>query len=573
VVRKPPPRRRDARNRRLWTHAAPIVGIAAVAFAVGIVVGRGPDRAEHKLVTDYLRAWAHQDYSRMYSMLDPASRARVTQDAFTAAFQGAASTATIVSTTTGRIGKRHGDLVPVPVTLVTRLFGTLHRTLQLPLTGTGSSAHVRYSDRLLFPGLGPGEALTRHTTMAQRSTIFARDGTPLAQGPNRISPIPGVASQIVGTLGPIPPADVGLYQRLGYPPDAKVGLDGLERVFQQRLAGAPGGVLLGGSKVLASVSPAPGLSVTSTIDPRLEQAAIAAMANRYAGIVAMDPRTGELLALAGIAYSALQPPGSTFKIITATGALQAGIVKMSDTFPYATQALVGGVPLQNANGESCGGTFVQAFANSCNSVFAPLGAKLGGAKLVATAEKFGFNQPTGIAGAAESTIPSASDIGDDLAVGSSAIGQGLVQTTPLEMTDVAATIAMGGKRPIPTLQSGEKPRFVRVTSRHIAHLVQLLMIAVVRFGTGTVASIPGITIAGKTGTAELRNTVVPTGTTTTPGQPPPNSPLNTDSWFVGYGPVGHPRIVVGALFPAQGAGATTAAPAVRQVLAAALQHA
>src|SRR5581483_6957617 len=267
---------------------------------------------------------------------------------------------------------------------------------------------------------------------------------PLAQGANRTSPIPDVASQIVGSLGPIPAADATHYAADGYPPDAKVGLDGLERIFQHQLVGKPGGTLRAGSRVIASTGPEAGLPVTTSIDPAIERAAVAALAGRYAGIAAMDPRTGAVLALAGVAFSALQPPGSTFKIITATGALEAGIVKMTDTFPIATQALVGGVPLQNANGEACGGTFVQAFANSCNSVFAPLGAKLGAARLVNVAERFGFNQQPSIPGAAESVIPAANAIGDDLAVGSSAIGQGLVQTTALQMTDVAATIAMGG---------------------------------------------------------------------------------------------------------------------------------
>src|SRR5205823_6533526 len=149
----------------------------------------------------------------------------------------------------------------------------------------------------------------------------------------------------------------------------------------------------------------------------------------------------------------------------------------------------------------------------------------------------------------------------------SAIGQGKVQASALEMTDVAATIAMGGRRPIPTLRAHQRPRFVRVTSRHIARLVQRMMIAVVDFGTGTSAKIPGLTVAGKTGTAELRNTTIPS---TDPNAPPPDSPKNTDAWFVGYAPVGAPRIVVGALFPEQGAGGATAAPAVHDVLVAAL---
>jgi penicillin-binding protein 2 len=133
------------------------------------------------------------------------------------------------------------------------------------------------------------------------------------------------------------------------------------------------------------------------------------------------------------------------------------------------------------------------------------------------------------------------------------------------MTDVAATIAMGGRRPLPTLQTHQKPRFVHVTTRRVARLVQQLMIAVVQFGTGTSVQIPGVQVAGKTGTAELRNT------NPNPNDPNADSPQNTDSWFVGYAPVGKPRVVVGALFPAQGAGAATAAPAVHSVLEAALQ--
>jgi cell division protein FtsI/penicillin-binding protein 2 len=419
----------------------------------------------------------------------------------------------------------------------------------------------------VFPGLRTGEQLTRRATLAPRAELLARDGTPLAQGPTRSSPISDVAGQVVGSVSLIPAQDAATYNALGYPADAKVGVSGLERIFQQQLAGTPGGTLLAGTRTLARSDAHAGLPVTTTIDPALERAATTAMGNRYAGIVAMNPRTGEVLAFAGVPFSALQPPGSTMKIITATGALEAGVVKMTDTFPILTGAALEGFTIQNANGESCGGTFVQAFANSCNSVFAPLGAKLGAKRLVDIAERFGFNEPSPIPGVAESTIPSASTIGDPLAVGSSAIGQDKVQATALEMTEAAATIAMGGRRPVPTLRLHQAPRFVRVTSRRIAGLVQRLMLAVVEFGTGTVAQIPGVKVAGKTGTAELRNTTAPS---TDPNAPPPGSPLNTDSWFVGYAPVGHARIVVGALFPEQGAGATTAAPAVHDVLAAAL---
>jgi penicillin-binding protein A len=552
--------RRAGRRRKLVRRAAPLGALAVVAFVAGLILAGGPGRAERQLVTQYVDSWTHGDYAHMYSLLDAASRRRMPQTQFVQALDAAAATATLVSITHGTVGSRSGGAIPVRMRVVTHIFGALSEVLEVPLSGTGSSARIRFSNALLFPGLRPGEQLTRQVSLPPRADLLARDGTPLAQGPTRTSPIPDVAGQIVGTLGPIPATDLSAYEARGYPPDAQVGLNGLEHVFEDRLAGTPGGKLLAGHRSLASVRPVAGTTVTTTISPPLERAAVAAMAGRYAGIAAMDPRTGALLALAGVAFSALQPPGSTMKIVTATGALEAGIVKLTDTFPIQTSTTLEGFTLHNANGEACGGTFLNAFAVSCNSVFAPLGAKLGAARLVDIAQRFGFNQPPSIPGASEPTIPSAKTIGGPLSVGSSAIGQGMVQSSALEMTDVAATIAMGGRRPLPTLVLHARPRFVHVVSRRIARLVQKLMIAVVEFGTGTVAQIPGVVVAGKTGTAELRNTAAPGA----------SSPQNTDSWFVGYAPAGHPRIVVGALFPAQGAGATTAAPAVHDVMVAAL---
>jgi cell division protein FtsI/penicillin-binding protein 2 len=542
----------------------PLAVIAGIAVAVVLILQPDPGAAERRLVSNYVHAWAGAHYGQMYSLLSPASQQSLSERRFAAAYRRDATTATLTTLALVRVGSRRAGAIPVRIAVATRLFGTLRETLEVPLLGSGSSATVRFVPSLLFPGLEGHERLARHMALPPRATLFAADGTPLAQGPDRTSPIADVAGQIAGVLGPIP-ADAALrYAALGYPPDAKVGQDGLERAFQPQLAGTPGGVLLAGHRVLARIDPKPGHDVTTTIVPSVERAAIDALGGRYGGIAAMNPRTGGLLALAGVAFSALQPPGSTMKIITTTGALEAGIVKLTDTFPIATSATLEGYTLHNAGGEACGGTLLNAFAVSCNSVFAPLGAKLGGRRLVDVAERFGFNQPPSIPGAAEPTIPSARDIGGDLAVGSSAIGQGKVQASVLEMTDVAATIAMGGRRPIPTLAAHQPPHFVHVTSRHVAGLLQRLMIAVVQFGTGTAAAIPGVTVAGKTGTAELQNT------TTTTGGSVPNANAETDAWFVGYAPVGAPRIVAGALFPNQGAGGATAAPAVREVLIAGL---
>ena len=545
----------------------PLAILAGAAAAVVLVLPAGPGAAERHLVTNYVHAWAGGDYPKMYSLLDPGSRQVITEHAFAAAYRHDATIATLQRLIPVRVGSRRGVYVPVRLRVQTRLFGTLRETLEVPLLGTGSSATVQFSRALLFPGLTGRERLSRRMSLPPRATLLAADGTPLAQGPDRTSPIPAVAEQIAGVLGPIPSTDAAAYAAQGYPPDARVGQDGLERAFQTELAGKPGGLLLAGRRVLAQVSPARGADVTTTIVPSVETAAIDALGGRFGGIAAMDPRTGALEALAGIAFSDAQPPGSSMKIVTSTAALDAGIVKLGTVFPYSTEAVLDGYTLHNANGEDCGGTLLNSFAVSCNSVFAPLGARVGGRRLLEMADRFGFNQPPAIPGEAESSIPPKS-LGSDLEVGSSAIGQGQVLATPLEMADVGATIAMGGKRPLPTLEAHQPPHFVPVTSGHVAREIQQMMIAVVQFGTGTAAAIPGVTVAGKTGTAELQST------TTSTGQSVPNADQLTDAWFVGYAPVGRvggPRIVAGALFPNQGAGGATAAPAVREVLVAALE--
>ena len=111
----------------------------------------------------------------------------------------------------------------------------------------------------------------------------------------------------------------------------------------------------------------------TTIDPDLQEAAVAALAGRAGGIAVLDARNGDVRALAGQAFSAPQPPGSTFKMVTTTAALQKGVVSLDDEFEITNGVNVGGRFIDNANGEYCGGTFRQAFAESCNADFAPLG--------------------------------------------------------------------------------------------------------------------------------------------------------------------------------------------------------
>jgi peptidoglycan glycosyltransferase len=252
-------------------------------------------------------------------------------------------------------------------------------------------------------------------------------------------------------------------------------------------------------------------------------------------------------------------------MITLTAVLEAGAAKPSTVFPYQTETHLSGVRLENANGESCGGTLVQSFANSCNSVFAPLGAKVGAEKLVSTAEHFGFNQPPDVPGFAESTLPEAGKVGDDLAVGSTAIGQGNVEATALQMAVVAATIGNRGLRPRVRVQLDSKPQYTRATSARVARTVGRMMVTVVRNGTGTAAAIPGVTVAGKTGTAELGNTVDQEGNKN------PNAP-DTDAWFAAFAPVRKPKVAVGVLLVQAGAGADVGAPTARDVLASTLQR-
>ena len=272
------------------------------------------------------------------------------------------------------------------------------------------------------------------------------------------------------------------------------------------------------------------------------------------------PRDGSVLALAGLAVSAPQPPGSTFKIITLSGALAAGIAKPSDSFPVRSSATLSGVQLRNASNEQCGGSLTTSFADSCNSVFAPLGAKLGAKRLVRTAEAFGFNTTPKVPAAKPSTIPQPEQLKDDLAVGASAIGQNRDLATPLGMAVVGATIAMGGRHPRPRIVRSEKVLRKRAVSAKVAAQVRAMMLAVVSGGTGTAAAVPGVQVAGKTGTAELRPTA---------GGPP--DPKNTDAWFVAFAPAYAPKVAVAVMLVGAGAGGKAAAPIARQVLQAALK--
>ncbi len=580
----------DSRNQRL-RRAAPVLALAAVAFLTGAIVGahRGSS-ASLTLADDYVRAWSHGDYAQMYGDISSASKRTTSPGAFAAAHRQAMRTATAVSLApAGHARSLGAGRVEVPVRVRTRLWGMLELPLVLDTVATEGSPRVEWSRSQAFPGVADGARLNRRMTLPRRATLLARDGKVLAESPpegqegGRSDPLGEQASAVVGEVGPIPAARRRALEAEGVPPDADVGTSGLELALDSHLRGRPGGELLAGEKLLASTTPRAAHTVRTSISPAVQESAVTALGGQLGGVVAMKPSTGEILAVAGIGLDGLQPPGSTFKIVTVAGALGAHIATPHTVYPYATHATLDGVTLNNAGGEECGGSLELAFAVSCNSVFTPLGVKLGAPRLVATAERFGFNQDPGVPGAARSSLPAADAIQGELAVGSTAIGQGEVLATPLQMATVAAAIGDNGHRPAPTFLAGAPRAGAQAVSPQVAHTVRHLMTEVVRQGTGTSAAIPGVVVAGKTGTAELKSSCTPTpaeregAEAASEAEPEAESctgtesnPENTDAWFAAFAPAIHPRIVVCVMLVKNGAGGDTAAPVAREVLEAGL---
>jgi penicillin-binding protein A len=564
----------------MLTRAVPLMVIATAAFVGGIVLASGPDAPAAER---FLDAWERDDYAQMHSEITTEAQSKFPLEAFERTYADAAETATITALDAGDVSE--GDDVAVAtISFDTHAFGALSGELSLPM----SDDRVEWAPNLIYPGLDSNERLVRRTRAPARAAILAGDRTPLAKGPASARSLDPAAAAVVGEVGaPTREQGAELAAR-GFPPGTLTGLSGLELAWNDRLAGQPGGQLLavaadeendlGGGRVIASSEPVPGEPVRTSIDPVLQQSAVAALGSLYGGVAVLDAKKGSVLALSGIAYSAPQPPGSTFKVITATGALDAGIVTPSDEFPVETSNSEIGREIPNAHDEACGGTFAVSFARSCNTVFAPLGAELGGEQLVETAEQFGFNSaPTLFDPAATAAVdPPASTIpaslSDSVETGESAIGQGRVLATPLAMASASQTIANGGTR-MPNavarnteLQPDAKP--VEVTSKETAATMRNLMIGVVTEGTGVAAALPGIQVAGKTGTAELGPSALEPGQELGPGEEPPQ---DTDAWFTAFAPAAEPKLAVAVMIvDSDGDGGTVAAPIARQVLATGL---
>jgi beta-lactamase class D len=531
-----PGARRRRGPRRLGPPLAALLALGLVAGAAAYIVLGPREGDERRAAAErFAAAWAKGDRAGMWQLLDDETKRRFPLERFDTTYRAAERAATVSAVRTGPVRQAGGDRLLVPVRVRTRTFGTLRGALSLPVISVDEGARVRWRPFLRLPGLRPGERVRRRVlSRPRRAAILAADG-------RRLSRI-AAASAIVGRA-----------------PSAEDAGSGLQRRFDARLGGRPGAELRFGDRVIRRVRARRGRPVRATIRPGLQRAAQQALGSRLGGIAVVRPRDGSVLALAGLAVSAPQPPGSTFKIITLAAALQSGIAKPSSTYPVQTAARLSGVLVRNANDESCGGTLVNSFVHSCNSVFAPLGAKLGARRLVAAAERFGFNERPRIPSARVSRISPPSALRDSLAVGAAAIGQDRDLATPLAMASVGATVAERGVRAKPRVVRSDRVIRRRAIRARVARQVRSMMIGVVRSGTGTAARIPGVEVAGKTGTAELRPTA---------GGPP--DPRNTDAWFVAFAPASRPRYAVAVMLVGAGAGGAAAAPMARRVLEAAL---
>src|SRR4051812_35998125 len=431
-------------HRRHRPHLRPGVVLAVLALlAAGAAVAFlliQRDDGRRAAAQRFVTAWTRGDTAGMWQALDPEAKRRYPQRRFAALVRSGNLAAGVRSVAAKKVGEVHDDHVAAVVAVRTATFGVLRGTVSLPVRGADSTAGVAWTPSLRLPGVRAGEAIRRREgPQPARASILAADGTHLDAD--------SLGASIAGTPGPPP--------------------TGLERLYDARLGGHPSMRLVFGKRIVARTPSVAGRTLHTTIRPSLQQAAAAALGSKLGGVAVVRPRDGAVLALAGLAVSAPQPPGSTFKIITTAAALQAGIATPDSTYPVRTYAGLDGPRLRNAGGESCGGPLTNAFGVSCNSVFAPLGARLGARRLVATARRFGFGERLAdrIPAAKTSTISPPSKLPDSLAVGAAAIGQDRDLATPLAMASVGATIANGGRRARLRIATSDAPRSTRVGSR------------------------------------------------------------------------------------------------------------
>lgn len=351
-------------------------------------------------------------------------------------------------------------------------------------------------------------------------------------------------------------------------------------------------------------------SLTVTIDHEVQRIARAALGDRKGAVVALDPRTGEIIAmwswpsfdpndlsthdfdraaearlsllddpanpLRSRAYQERYAPGSTFKVVTAAAALDGGHATPTDPIYSVTDSYIAPQtdrPIMNFGDSLCGGDLTEMLRVSCNTGFAELGVAVGPDRMAITAGGFGFNDPSPIdlPNAASSVFPSASFFADNIPLlAQSAIGQFETAASPLQMAMVASTIANDGVLLRPHLVSevidsdgsmvdriGPKVLGTPITFESAIELKAMLENVVVN-GTAKSLAIDGTRVAGKTGTAEIEGSE------------------GTHAWIIGFAPVEAPRVAVAVFVEGddstgQQTGGAVAGPIAREVMKAALE--
>jgi peptidoglycan glycosyltransferase len=348
-----------------------------------------------------------------------------------------------------------------------------------------------------------------------------------------------------------------------------------------------------------------GNDVVTNLDVAGTEAAVAGLAGRKGAVVAIEPQTGKVRVMVSIPeydpnlipedFAALDtdpdkptfnrttqelyPPGSTFKVVTATAALDTGKVTPETIIDGSSPKEISGVPLENSGGEDFGPiSFTDALTNSVNTVFAQVGEDVGRDTLVEYMKRYGFFADPELDYPDNQMIPSGirrngtQYVQDGFDAGRVAIGQGgsegAIEATPLQMAEVAAAIANKGRLMKPRLTDRIVRKDGRVKERiepdiqsevmkpETAAVLTEMMGRVVEEGTGTAAALAGVRVAGKTGTAEV-------GANREFTQP----------WFICFAPIDDPKLAVAVTLerqPAGSFGGVVAAPIAKSVLEAML---
>jgi peptidoglycan glycosyltransferase len=437
----------------------------------------------------------------------------------------------------------------------------------------------------------------------QRGRILAADGTVLARSV-RVS-APGESESVYERTYP---TGEELAQAVGY---SYIGLGrtGLELYRSAALNGQTGTNLQRILDQLQGRRPQ-GDEVLTTLDPAAQHLANAALAGHEGAVVALDPRSGAVEVMASapsfdpnalrsqagyrklIGETRASPPtksfvnratqfgyapGSTFKVLTATAAIDTGAYTRESTVSGRNGVVISGVPLQNDENESLGQiTLTEALAKSVNTVWAQVAERLGKRTMARYMSRFGFDRKPQLDYPAGEMSSSGEYLGSRLLaptsplvdVGRMGIGQDKLGVTPLQMAEVAAAVADHGKLMVPYLTDRivdpdgrtvqrATPRVQSVVMKpSTAAALTSMMEAVVNEGTGTPAQIPGVQVAGKTGTAETQ-----IGTA-----------IN-NVWFIAFAPASNPRVAIAVtLRGVPGQGAAFAAPVARQVMERLLRH-